>query len=393
MTRKGVYVPNWAFHADPRPIHPGEGKITQRLNDSTTTPPMSRHNKLTLSSALLAILLIATTTLTTLPAHANTPPPWTVSLDADSTSPTDASIQTSHTIQSTTTITVGAIINASSAIPVNNVYAWQFYIVYDNTTLAPDTVQFGAQTGSGNPNWAGQISSNAGFGSHSTLSNLSSTECGCDPSTHRELAVYFAFLGQNPGVSIAPVLSASVQGNLLANVNFTLVKTTTATLSLKLTSIIFEDNSQNAIPNIIAGDPITEAANTIPPSPSSQTPTETPYVLLGIATAIITAALAVTLLRRRSRKKPPTNPTSRPVQPRSHPQQNIIRPGTIDYSPSLRSFVRPLATRPGTTRFFLGARGFAGPADSSGDSSNSESSSPSPDPIWRSTGGNGTSPY
>src|SRR5206468_11310385 len=124
----------------------------------------------------LAFLAIFVTSL--IPVHANVPPPWTVSLDANSTNNTDACYGTSSPCTATTgsfakTFYIGAIVNASGvggvcgAQCLQGVYGWQFSIVYDNTSfvpqadpvalaandLPPSTVRLGAQATTGNPNW------------------------------------------------------------------------------------------------------------------------------------------------------------------------------------------------------------------------------------------------
>ncbi len=107
---------------------------------------------------------------------------WTVNLDANSVctvnSPTptctDTAVQTSAT--NIHSFLVGAIVNASGGVAptaptcgqqcIANLFGWQFEIVYDNTSFAPQadpisgtatdyaapTVVYGGQTTAGNPN-------------------------------------------------------------------------------------------------------------------------------------------------------------------------------------------------------------------------------------------------
>jgi hypothetical protein len=212
-------------------------------------------NRRKLLLATLAIIAVTSILQGAIKAHANTPPPWTVSLDAHSTSPTDATIDTTY--NPTGFVNIGVIINASSTHPVNNVYAWQFGLVYDNTTSKPAgataraSIQLGAQTGAGNPNWAGQVSANNAI----LAANILDVD-----ATHQEVYAGFTLIGSNPGFTLGPVLSASVQGNLLASVNFTIIQTTTSTFNLKPSDLIFLDSSPShgQIPNINAGAGATE---------------------------------------------------------------------------------------------------------------------------------------
>src|SRR5262249_1416908 len=146
----------------------------------------------------------------------NLPPPWTVSLDANSTSNVDANPQT--TMSFAKTFNIGAIVNASGASGVcgaqciTGVFGWQFSIVYDNTSFVPqgdpavpaaandfaaNTVTFGGQTAAGNPNWAGQISVSHAFGGFVILPV---------DATHQKIQVFFTILSPNPAVSISPAI-------------------------------------------------------------------------------------------------------------------------------------------------------------------------------------------
>jgi len=184
---------------------------------------------------------------------------WAVSIDADSTGPTDASVQSSHDVQGLTTITIGAVVNASLAQPINNVRGWQFGIIYENTSLTLGQILYGAQSGGGNPNWASLIAVGSGFGSH-TPTHLNATSCSCDPATHAELLVYFVLVGATPPVNIGPVVSPSVQGNLLASVSFTVTKPSIVGAKFATTDIIFVDGNQNNVPNINPGPTIIDFA-------------------------------------------------------------------------------------------------------------------------------------
>src|SRR5881628_1305153 len=135
----------------------------------------SLTHKKTLAVAM-ALVFVSLAGFAMLPAHGNLPPPWTVSLDVNSTSATDACFGTGAPCTGTTFTTsktwnIGAIVNASGAAGacgaqcIQGVFGWQFSIVYDNTTFVPqgdpaassasdfasNTVTFGAQTAAGNP--------------------------------------------------------------------------------------------------------------------------------------------------------------------------------------------------------------------------------------------------
>jgi len=242
-----------------------------------------------------------------------TPPPWTVILDANSISVSDASPQVAGSVART--FNVGAIINASSTTSLTGVFGWQFGIIYDNTTLVPQgdptgtgndaaqsTVQFGAQTGTGNPNWAGQLSAGNAFG-FSAIRDVD--------TTHQNITVLFIFHSPSPPVSIAPTVSSSIQGNLLANINFTILHIPTSPLTFTITDLIFADNNASNIPNINPGPSITEYGTTNPPGgPQGQTPTPELvsyliYILIPALAAATIATLLVMRRRRGARKTPP----------------------------------------------------------------------------------------
>src|SRR6267143_547190 len=91
-----------------------------------------KHNKI----LTLTVLLVLSSTFTHLfvsPVHA--PPVYVISLDANNTSQTDILIQSSFKPNST--FRVSALINATAANPLPNVYAWAFQINYDPTILTP----------------------------------------------------------------------------------------------------------------------------------------------------------------------------------------------------------------------------------------------------------------
>ncbi len=210
-------------------------------------------------ATLVLTILLALDMLAVAPIHATTTS-WTVSIDADSTGPTDANIQSSHNILGLTTITIGAVVNASSAQPITNVRGWQFAIVYDNTTLTPAQIQYGAQPGPGNPNWAFlAASAGSGFGGHS-ITHVNATACSCDPATHAEIIVYFTIVGTTSPVNIAPALSPTVQGNLLASVSFTVTDPSIVGAKFSPTDIIFVDGNGASMPGINAGPSIVDFA-------------------------------------------------------------------------------------------------------------------------------------
>src|SRR2546426_5230832 len=223
---------------------------------------------------LLAMLAITGTSLAVLPVHSNVPPPWTVSLDANSIGNTDANPQSTNTV--TKTFNVGAIVNASGTAGVcgaqciPGVFGWQFSIVYDNTTVVPQgdpvalaandaassTVSFGGQIGTGNPNWAGKITASQGFGSFVILP---------DDATHQKAQVFFTILAPNTAVNIFPAVSATVKGNLLASVAFELIRQPSSPISFSLIELKLVDSSANTIPNINPGSPVTVTINNTPP--------------------------------------------------------------------------------------------------------------------------------
>src|SRR5437867_6712900 len=190
------------------------------------------NHKRTLSVALtLAFLSILVAGM--MPAHAVVPPPWTVSLDANSTNNTDACYGTSSPCTAITasfakTFYIGAIVNASGvggvcgATCIRGVYGWQFSIVYDNTSfvpqadpvalsandLPPATVRLGAQGTIGNPNWDALKTGGAFIG----------TVILPVDATHQKINVFFSLVAPQTAVNIFPAVSATIRGNLLASV-------------------------------------------------------------------------------------------------------------------------------------------------------------------------------
>src|SRR2546422_6161946 len=135
---------------------------------------MNRRNILIVLTIILSLSGIYVAVLR--PVQGVLPPPWTVSLDANSTSAMDANPQATNTV--TKTFRIGAMVNASGAAGVcgsqciSGVFGWQLGIVYDNTTVVPqgdpsatslypdgaeNTVSFGAQSTAGDPNWGSLV--------------------------------------------------------------------------------------------------------------------------------------------------------------------------------------------------------------------------------------------
>ena len=226
------------------------------------------------------------------------PAALTVALDADSKGSTDAGVQTTNTVRKSTT--VGAVIDASNNYPLSNVTGWQFSITYDSSSLAPNLVVYGAQTGPGHPDWTGQIASSSARSYNSTV-NVD--------STHQKILVNFTLVNPNPPLTISPYLYPTVQGNLLANVNFTILKNATSPLTLSIGDVAFLDNStqRKPISHIVAGAPVTETIGIPTPPP---TPTSIVYILLGIVAAVITALVVITVRRGRRGRTSASNSKS-----------------------------------------------------------------------------------
>ena len=110
-------------------------------------------------------------------------PVHVISVDANSVNATDANVDRSAS--QPRSFKVGAVINATSANPVSNVFGFQFVINYNASAFvaqgdpdpsatpgnplglyvdgAASTVNFGAQTAPGTVNWAGLIAANKGL--------------------------------------------------------------------------------------------------------------------------------------------------------------------------------------------------------------------------------------
>src|SRR5213593_4456268 len=109
---------------------------------------------------VIALLIVPTFAVLARPVHA-TSAAWPVLLDANSTSSNDALPNANLT--AIKTFNVGAIIEANNTVPLAGVFAWQFAIIYDNTTVVPQGdpiagqiadqagpgINFGSMTGSG----------------------------------------------------------------------------------------------------------------------------------------------------------------------------------------------------------------------------------------------------
>ncbi len=250
--------------------------------------PSSNH-KTTIIAIVLVFVSLAV--ISTLPVHANTPPPWTVSLDSQSVSPTDANPQPSASTAKT--FRVGAILNASAtggicgSTCLQNVFAWQFGIVYDNTSVVPqgdpstglptscssypdcaeNVVVFGAQTGTGNPNWAAQVGITHAFGGSKLV----------DPKIdnhHNEIEVFWTFITPNGPASVFPTICSTpvacalpnaVFGNQLASVSFGLISEPLAPISFTVRDVKFIDQSANVIPNVSTGSSAAVTVTNNPP--------------------------------------------------------------------------------------------------------------------------------
>jgi len=195
-----------------------------------------------------------------------------VSLDAASTSQTDVVVQPSATdVQS---FRVGAVVNATSANPITNLYGWQFSISYNASMFVPQgdpnalatsgnslglypdgaisTVLFGSQISTGSSNWAGMIGANRGFGSSTTN------------STNGLITIFFSMLNPNPPVG----LSAQT---LLANVGFEIIDKISAPQPLTITNVVFVDSSGTGIVGVVAGGGAVETMMNDPPHASFTT--------------------------------------------------------------------------------------------------------------------------
>ncbi len=208
---------------------------------------------------LIALVLAGVGTSSVPPARAATS--WTVNLDANSTGPTDVTLTSSNS--NAKSFRVGAVINATSTNPINNVFAWQFTINYNASAFVPqgdptgvslypdgavNTVLFGGQTTSGTVNWAGLINAGKAFGS----SSITTT------GTSGQISVFFTTLSPNPSV----IISAKT---LLANVQFELVTKPSMPQVFAISDVIILDNSGIQILGVISGTGAMETVTNEPP--------------------------------------------------------------------------------------------------------------------------------
>src|SRR5262249_50727198 len=81
--------------------------------------------------------------------------------------------------------------------------------------------------------------------------------------------VFFTTIAPNPAVNISPTASATVKGNLLANVAFELLKPAASpSFQVDGQRTSFVDSSATVIPGVVAGPPITESLTNKPPTAS-----------------------------------------------------------------------------------------------------------------------------
>src|SRR5437867_3877086 len=210
------------------------------------------------------------------PSHAA--PVFLVSLDSNSLSQTDISIQASAT--QVKTFRIGAVINATAANPLSNIYGWQFAINYNSTLVVPvadpgpasvypdgaqKTESFGAQTSVGSFNWAGSIIAGSAFGASSV------------PSPGK-IQVVFALFPPSPPVTLTA-------NTLLANVAFEVLNTTITPQSFTVSNVKFVDfPSVQTIPGPTEGAAAAESITNDPPV-AKFTSTQVPYVFSFDATS------------------------------------------------------------------------------------------------------------
>jgi PKD repeat protein len=192
--------------------------------------------------------------------HVHAAPTFSVDLDGNSTSSTDVLVQASAT--QTKTFRVGAVINASSTNPLNNVFGWQFVINYNSTLVIPvgdpnpagpypdgasNAANFGAQNTAGSFNWQARVDGSLAFASLTVAS----------PG---RLAVFYALFRGQPSVT----LSAKT---LLANVAFEILTKTTSPQLFTITNVLFVDQNATPLPdNIVHGANATETITNDPPA-------------------------------------------------------------------------------------------------------------------------------
>jgi PKD repeat protein len=190
-------------------------------------------------------------------------PVHVVSLDANSSSATDATVETSA--NDAHTFRIGAIVNATPANPLLNVFGFQFSINYNatafvaqgdpsSTSVYPDgagnTVDFGAQTTAGTVNWAGLLGADKAF-----------QVVTVQPPSGSEGAIIIALtiLSPNPAVNMTA-------NTLLANAAFELINKPSTTQSFTISNVIFVDKNGFPISSIVAGAGVTESITNDPPT-------------------------------------------------------------------------------------------------------------------------------
>lgn len=176
-------------------------------------------------------------------------------LDANSTSQTDVLVQ--NTVSAIRTFRVGAILNASTTLPLNGVFGWQFAINYDPNVLVPQadpavttsypdgagsTVLFGSQVPA---NWAAKIAAGQAFGSFNV------------PNRGKVL-VFFTLLAPAAPVNVA-------SRTLLANLAFELTNKTSTPITLSLSDIVILDSTASSICTCPAGPGISASVLNDPP--------------------------------------------------------------------------------------------------------------------------------
>ncbi len=201
------------------------------------------------------------------PAHAAVA--WAVSLDANSSGPTDAIIEPAAI--DAKSFRVGAVINGTSANPLNGVFGWQFTINYNASGFIPQgdpnpaasllglypdgaapTVSFGGQITTGTVNWAGLLSPAVGcaFGSFT----------GSRSGSIGQVTVFYTLL-----VKTGCPATVSISSNtLLANVAFELLNKP-GTRVFSITNVIFVGSTGSPISGVIVGTVATETVTNDPP--------------------------------------------------------------------------------------------------------------------------------
>lgn len=195
-------------------------------------------------------------------------------MDVNSISQTDTTVQTSDTF--TKTFRVGAILDVTPPETVEDVFAFQFVLHYDQTRLtaqadpptsgdffgstcyvlvscsenADAAVKFGKQTATGSVNWEGLISANQA----ASVIKIDDP-AGFGPGT---VLVGFTLLGAVPGKTISV-------DTILANVAFELDTLPASPLSFTLSDVIITDHVATPIPGITVGGPVSASITNSPP--------------------------------------------------------------------------------------------------------------------------------